>query len=999
MTKVLCARVTALLMFACSSGLVLVFPLALQAQVAPEVVSFDDATGENRVLNGQYPSGVIDWGTNGWYLSGPWRQLTTKSVGFNGPGLTSGSFTFLTPRVLLQVDAFNGGTVASTLSFACTGNASVTRTVNVMALVTIQTGWTTPCSSVQVSSSNGWNTNLDNFVIAATAQTPTPTVAAGTFTISDVRVSDSTTSSVTIAWSTGVGATSQVRYGASSVYGLSTPLDSALTTNHSQTVSGLSSGATLHYQVVSRDASGAQIASSDRTFVVQDARTFGIWADIVGLPLVPVALDVLPNGNLLMLDEPAYSQQPIVFNPKTLVSTTVALASNLFCSAQTMLADGRTLVVGGHGTSHLGIVDTNVFDPAGNRWTRVADMHFQRWYPSTTLLGDGRVLAISGMINNGAWADTPEIYDPIANTWSTIPVSTSDIHEIEYPLTFLMPDGRTVTIGVTNGHVNVLDVAARSWTPLPNTPIVNGSAAHYRPGKILMTGGGVRNAASVTSAATIDLTQSTPTWQTVAPMRYPRFDHNLTVLPDGNVLAIGGTAQVTEYIDQGTLPVEIWNPDTNTWTTLAALHEPRLYHSTAALLPDGRVVVGGGGSLAPVADHRNVEFFSPPYLFKGPRPAIASAPSAVGYGQTFNISTADASGIARVALVPFGAVTHTQDMNQRYVELTFTAGAGSLSVLAPSDANSAPPGKYMLFLIDSAGVPSVSEVVHLQRVSGTATPTPVVTSTPTPVVTWTPTRTPTATPTSTATPVATATPAPQGVTNVSIVNFAFQPADVTVRVGDTVRWTNQGSASHTTTSNATQWASPALLTGQTYDVTFSSPGDYTYHCAIHASMTGTIHVTSTTLGNTSVGGTADSGDSNAMNGSRITTGAQAITARSMSVYVGTVDSSTSNRSYQLAIYADSNGRPGSLVAASSTGTLTANAWNTLPITAALAPNTTYWLMYNTNGRTANVNNMRYDLGAAGSGAYSSGSVLFGTWPASFGSSVVGTWRWSIYLSY
>jgi plastocyanin len=482
-------------------------------------------------------------------------------------------------------------------------------------------------------------------------------------------------------------------------------------------------------------------------------------------------------------------------------------------------------------------------------------------------------------------------------------------------------------------------------------------------------------------------------------MQYPRFDHNLTVLPDGNVLAIGGAAQVTEYSNDGTLPVEMWNPDTNTWATVAALHEPRLYHSTAALLPDGRVVVGGGGSLAPNVDHRNVEFFSPPYLFKGPRPAIGSAPSTAAFGASFTVATPDASSIARVALVPFGAVTHTQDMNQRYVDLAFTAGAGTLSVSAPSDPNSAPPGKYMLFLVDAAGVPSEASVVHLQRGSGTATPTPVVTPTPTAVVTSTPTRTPTAKPTSTPTPVATATPAPQAATNVSIVNFAFQPADLTVRVGDTVRWTNQGSASHTTTSDSSQWASPALLTGQTYEVAFPSPGDYAYHCAIHASMTGTIHVTATTLGNTSVGATLDSGDSNAMNGSRITTGAQAITTRSMSVYIAGVDSSPANRSYQLAIYADSNGRPGSLVAASSTGTLTANAWNTLPITASLAPNTTYWLMYNTNGRTSSVNNMRYDLSAAGSGAYSSGSVPFATWSATFGSSVVGQWRWSIYLSY
>jgi plastocyanin len=1005
------SRIASLLLFVLTSALVVVFPVALQAQVAPEVVTFDDTIGQDRVLAGQYPSGVIDWGTNQWYLSAPWRLFTTKSVGFNGPGRTSESFSFVSPRTLVQIDAYNGGTVASTVTLACAGQPTVSSTVGVNRIVTISTGWTAACSSVQVSSSNGWNTNLDNFVIAPPGPggvaTATPTSAPGSFALSDVRVSNSTSSSVTIAWRTSVPATSQINYGVSSAYGLTSPLDSALVSDHTQTVTGLTTGATFHYQVVSRDGSGSQIRSTDRTFVVQDASTFGIWSDVVDLPVVPVGLDVLPDGKLLMLDDPAYAQQPIVFDPRTSTFTTVALASDLFCSAQSMLGDGRIIVVGGHGTSHLGITDTNRFDPATNAWTRLANMRFPRWYPSTTLLGDGRVLAISGMIDNNSWADTPEIYDPGTNTWSTIGVSTSDIHEIEYPLTFLLPNGRTATIGVTNGHINVLDVAAATWTALPNMAVLNGSAAHYRPGRVLMTGGGTRNAASVTSAAVMDLNQASPIWQTVPPMRYPRFNHNLTMLPDGTVLAIGGAPTVTEYTNQGLLPTEVWNPDTNAWTTLASVHEPRLYHSSSALLPDGRVVVGGGGTLEPNVDHRNVEFFSPPYLFKGARPTIATAPGTASYGQTFNVSTANAGVIARVSLIPLGAVTHTTDMNQRYVELSFTSGAGSLSVTAPSSANIAPPGKYMLILVDSAGVPSVAHIIHLQGTSVPTPPTPTPTAppaqTPTATPTTTPTRTPTATPATTATPAPTATPTPTLAAPpspaVSIVNFAFQPSDITVRVGETVRWANEGSSSHTTTSDTGTWSSPALLTGQTFNVTFATPGEYAYHCAIHPSMTGTVHVQPlTTLGNTAVGATLDSGDSNAMNGSRITTGAQSVTTLSMTVYVAGIDSSPTNRSYQLAIYSDSAGRPGTRIASSVSGILVANSWNTLPMSVNLASNTTYWLMYNTNGRTASVNNMRYDAGVAGAGAYSSGAVPFGTWPSTFGSAVLGSWRWSIYVT-
>ncbi|HET6317669.1 MAG TPA: choice-of-anchor R domain-containing protein, partial [Chloroflexota bacterium] len=154
------------------------------------------------------------------------------------------------------------------------------------------------------------------------------------------------------------------------------------------------------------------------------------------------------------------------------------------------------------------------------------------------------------------------------------------------------------------------------------------------------------------------------------------------------------------------------------------------------------------------------------------------------------------------------------------------------------------------------------------------------------------------------------------------------------------------------------------------------------------------------LGNTNVGVTIDSGDSNAMNGSRVTTGAQPITVRSISVFVAGIDSSTANRSYQVAIFSDNTGRPGTLVASSATGTLSANSWNTLPISGAnLAANSSYWLMYNTNGRTSALNNMRRDDGVPGTGAYSAGAVPFGTWPSNFGTSVTGVWSWSIYLTF
>ena len=152
-----------------------------------------------------------------------------------------------------------------------------------------------------------------------------------------------------------------------------------------------------------------------------------------------------------------------------------------------------------------------------------------------------------------------------------------------------------------------------------------------------------------------------------------------------------------------------------------------------------------------------------------------------------------------------------------------------------------------------------------------------------------------------------------------------------------------------------------------------------------------------TLGLTTVGSSVDSGDRNFLNGSKVTTTA-AGEVQSMSVYVGAVDSQPANRQYQLGIYSDWSGRPGTLVAVSAAGTLVANAWNTLPIGAPLAGNTSYWLMFNTNGRTASVNNMRYNVGAAGRGVYSTSSVPFGTWPAAFPPSTSTKFVYSLFAT-
>jgi hypothetical protein len=209
-------------------------------------------------------------------------------------------------------------------------------------------------------------------------------------------------------------------------------------------------------------------------------------------------------------------------------------------------------------------------------------------------------------------------------------------------------------------------------------------------------------------------------------MAFKRRQFVLVLLPDDNVLAVGGSSG--PGFNDETAPVyasEMWNTSTKTWTTMASQTVGRFYHSVAVLLPDGRVLSGGG------TDAYQTEIYSPPYLFKGARPTISSAPSAIPYSTPFFVGTPDATSIANVRLIGLAANTHAFDQNQRIVPLSFTQTTGGLTVTPPSDPNLAPPGYYMLFLLNGTGVPSVAKIMVL---GGAAPPPPPPPAAPTNLV-------------------------------------------------------------------------------------------------------------------------------------------------------------------------------------------------------------------------------------------------------------------------
>jgi chitodextrinase len=450
----------------------------------------------------------------------------------------------------------------------------------------------------------------------------------------------------------------------------------------------------------------------------------GQWSSVIQLPIVPVHAALLRTGEVLMWDGQELGASGGTWNPTTQAFTAVTAPVNLFCSGPNQLPDGRIAVVGGHINTHQGLADLTFFDPATRKWTLGPNMQFGRWYPGTMTLPDGRIITVAGeMTCDECDAKTPEIYNPATNTWSALTAPGAQFLFTFYPHMYLLPDGRLLVAGTTETPTasQILDVNAQTWTAIGGPAVDGGASAMYLPGKIIKTGKSVDPddpvTPSVATAYVLDTTKPSPTWRQVQSMAFKRTYHTLTMLPDGNVLCTGGgpTTAATD-IGNAILAAEIWSPTTETWTTVAAEAAPRLYHSEALLMPDARVLVMGGGRFNGIneisTNQLNAEFFSPPYLSKGPRPTITSAPSTLTYGQAFTVQTPDAARIASVSLIRYGAVTHSINMAQVYVPLTFTAGSGSLTVTAPASGNLAPPGYYMLFIVDSNGVPSIAATMH-----------------------------------------------------------------------------------------------------------------------------------------------------------------------------------------------------------------------------------------------------------------------------------------------
>jgi NPCBM/NEW2 domain/Domain of unknown function (DUF1929) len=441
-------------------------------------------------------------------------------------------------------------------------------------------------------------------------------------------------------------------------------------------------------------------------------------------------------------------------------------STDIFCAGATSDFEGNLIVAGGNLGGRRGSRDINKFDAGKNEWKKIGTMNTGRWYPTVKALPNRDLLAIGGNsetvplvasnpptdpgainfipdvirsdgnVRRLTNASSDENVNPNGPAWSS-----HNEEEHYYPWMFVAPNGKVFYAGPRNRTV-WLDTGEGTWSngvgAADGQYRKYGSSVMYDIGKILVLAGGPGDGTGgcpegskcgYTSSKLIDINSGTAQTLTGGEMKYKRVHANATVLPDGQVIVIGGSqngnVNGNNFDDTySVLESELWSPATNSFKPAATMQTSRNYHSTALLLPDGRVLSAGGGGCGTGCpqNHANAEIYYPPYLFKKDgsgqlveRPVITQAPDTASYGASFEISSPDATITKSAVLMHLGSATHAFDQGQARVPIAIERrGVGVLRLTAPANANIAPPGVYMLYIIDAAGVPSIAKMIKLQ---------------------------------------------------------------------------------------------------------------------------------------------------------------------------------------------------------------------------------------------------------------------------------------------
>jgi Domain of unknown function (DUF1929)/Bacterial Ig domain len=464
------------------------------------------------------------------------------------------------------------------------------------------------------------------------------------------------------------------------------------------------------------------------------------------------------------------------FDPNTGSITNHTVGKDIFCMGQAVLPNGKVLCAGGTleydvgdnpGGVWKGLNAAYEYDPGSNSLQEVQSMKHGRWYPYCIVLEDGKVLTIGGFDEWGSYNYLTEIYDPASKTWSikydptssfTYCVGSSNptapsglpcyggagngvapVTIQLYPRAIFMPSGLVAVAGqssttrtwnpqtgawVNGGKLSV----ARSYGNMVLLPLNNDPA---EKGQLLVCGG---SSSAATNATTV-VELLTPTsasnytkfsFQTIASCNFGRRHAPNAYLPDGKIVFFGGTnfqnSSAGAYLN-----AEIFDPVAKSWTVVNGMNVPKIYHCTGILLLDGRVWLAGSQYSKSNWELRS-EFYVPSY-YNAARPTISSDPTVGGYGGTINIPTSDAADIQKVSLIALSTFTHGFNSQMRFIWLQIQSkGSSSVTVSAPVNAKIAPPGYYMIHVLNSSGVPSIAKVI---KIPGTASPPPGDTTPPT----------------------------------------------------------------------------------------------------------------------------------------------------------------------------------------------------------------------------------------------------------------------------
>ena len=448
---------------------------------------------------------------------------------------------------------------------------------------------------------------------------------------------------------------------------------------------------------------------------------------------------------------------------------------DLFCSHHVVLEDGRIMALGGGGgldeagrslQGHAGVFIFDPEDGPDGSWSKHGRMNFNRWYPTAVNMPDGSVVVFSGRGYNPSDQDdvvsvppheilSPPTYTPttlcgddtktnlypglhlvkggkifyVPTTWEYRFPAGRDAGYAPYvpTISFHLGANNSITVDeYRDANKNALEPRQR-WRQEGTSVLL--PPAHE--GRILLLGGGYPQGTGQhrdTDPRSWEILETQgpngPEWTLSGQMNKPRINVNAVILPDGKVFIVGGhDNQRNRHLASGqALTAEIFDPQVaindpgqDPIVETGAMGAPRMYHSTAILLPDGSVLAAGGFDRHKTAkpgepiprDYKDLEIYRPPYFFKGPRPALSSvSETEIQFGAQFPIESPNAGDIRKVVLLRPGCITHHTDPNQRLVELTFAAdGGGRLSVTMEADPTVAPPGYYMLFIVDRDGLP------------------------------------------------------------------------------------------------------------------------------------------------------------------------------------------------------------------------------------------------------------------------------------------------------